>query len=115
MAERHIRFSNIFPEDSRKHAYTAEEAIDYLRNYDNAQYIFLDHDLANIETDIPNNDGACCNEKCGCGIVKHIIAFPPPLLKKIIIHSMNYDGAHKMMLNLKEAGFYAECISFHLL
>lgn len=86
-------------------AYTAQEAIDYLKKN---QYdaIFLDHDL-NYETNNQLND----DEEDGRFVAKYLATqYERCKASLIVIHSLNFRGACEMREILMEGGFASDQI-----
>lgn len=78
------------------------EAICWLKERD-YRMIFLDHDLATEPDD----------ERTGYAVAQWLAAHPGYQREaKIIIHSLNYPGAERMLRVLQESGRQAEHIPF---
>lgn len=81
-------------------AYTGREALDFMREHDDIDVIFLDHDL-NYETVNQLND----EEEDGRWVCKQMIAEDLYKEAQVIIHSMNPLGAEEMEKLLTDAGY----------
>lgn len=87
-----------FHDDELFVARTASEAILYISNIENLDYVSLDHDLggeAFVDTG---------REDCGMEVVRWIIKTRPKF-KRIVVHSWNPPAAKSMVLMLKNAGY----------
>ena len=74
--------------------------------------ILLDHDLReeHYYSDEPDDD------RTGYAVAAWLAAHPDSQpVAQIVIHSLNYAGAQRMLSALVAAGFDAECVPFHYL
>ena len=74
--------------------------------------ILLDHDLREEHywSDEPDD------ERTGYAVAAWLAAHPETQTSaQIVIHSLNYAGAERMLAALLATGFEAECIPFHYL
>lgn len=89
----------------------AGEAVRWLaeREYD---LILLDHDL--LEEHYWSDEWD--DEHTGYAVAAWLAAHPEAQRSaQVVIHSLNYAGAERMLAALVAAGFDAECIPFHYL
>ena len=87
------------------------EAVGWLaeREYD---LILLDHDLREEHYWSDEWD----DERTGYAVAAWLAAHPEAQRSaQVVIHSLNYAGAERMLAALVAAGFDAECIPFHYL
>ena len=72
--------------------------------------ILLDHDLR--EEHYWSDE--CDDERTGYAVAAWLAAHPGAQPRaQVVIHSLNYAGAERMLAALLAAGFDAECIPFH--
>ena len=84
-------------------AYTADTApgmIALLEKHQPADYVFLDHDLGGATYVDSSRDDT------GMGVVRWIVEKKPPI-KRVFVHSLNYEAAEEMVAKLKDAGYTA--------
>lgn len=79
------------------------------------EMVFLDHDL-----DMSHGHGYDETSQCAHAFVKSVlfneVRYPGlRAAKKIVIHSINPDGARGMFLTLKQAGIESELVPFNFL
>ena len=90
---------------------SVEQAIEWLgaREY---ELLLLDHDLldAHYFSDEPDD------ERTGYAVAAWLASHPNAQPRAtVVVHSLNYAGARRMIEKLVEAGFDAECVPFHYL
>jgi CheY-like chemotaxis protein len=74
--------------------------------------VLLDHDLAEEHYFSDRRD----DERTGYAVARWLADNPTSQRDAlIIIHSLNYEGAHRMLAVLRDAGRDAEHVPFHLL
>ena len=108
---RHDWFAERFNGDQLDIAVEPRRAIELLSNYF-YDAIFLDHDL------LPEHykSSAHDDERTGYAVAAWLAARPEAQPgARVVIHSLNYAGAERMLAALVAAGFDAECIPFHYL
>jgi DNA-binding NtrC family response regulator len=88
-----------------------EEAIDWLaaREY---ELVLLDHDLREEHYFSDAPDDARTGYAVAAWLAAHAESQPRA---SVVVHSLNYAGAARMVETLLEAGFDAEHVPFHLL
>lgn len=108
----------LFLDDSLERTKTFTSRIPYCETFLNASSIigkfknckdefdivFLDHDL---EGTFQNSR----EENCGMEVVRHICKHRP-LIKNIIVHSLNYPAAQEMVRKLQDSRYKARYCSF---
>lgn len=108
MDVRHDGFKRRFEGNKMDHAYTAEEAIFYLKmhKYD---LVCLDHDLAPEHY----SDDTYVEDDSGYGVAKFISKMQEDdLPTQVLIHSWNPVGAERMKLQLHGLGIFVACKPF---
>lgn len=93
---------------SAKTFLSASKIINELAKGEKNDIIFLDHDLGHQMFQDSNE------ENCGMAVVRWIVK-NNPIIKNIIVHSLNFDAAMEMVNKLKNAGYKARYISFLML
>ena len=74
--------------------------------------ILLDHDLREEHYWSDERD----DERTGYAVAAWLAAHPDSQPRaQVVVHSLNYAGAERMLAALVAAGFDAECIPFHYL
>lgn len=102
---RHDKFKRKLIGNEVCHCYTADEAIEALKNNEPYDYIFLDHDLS-TEFEKPGKG-------TGYEVANWIANHPQKTAKKrIMIHSLNNIGAAAMMKRLGDVDIRASYIPF---
>ncbi len=94
---------------------TAEQCIQELQKATEPwDYVFLDHDLGfvcnngeTVELQHQNQNDTNTGSEVVRWLVKNRVG-----IKKIIIHSLNYDAAHEMFLKLSDAGYDSQTIGY---
>jgi hypothetical protein len=81
-------------------AYTADEAIEFIRNQSPFDLVSLDHDLGGVY--LPSD------ENSGYAVAEYIAGMDKEKLPgEIVVHSWNESGAEKMIKKLGESGIDA--------
>jgi hypothetical protein len=87
---------------------TAEECIEEIHKMEDIDILFLDHDLGNeVYVDSERED-------CGMEVVRWMIE-KQPIVRTIIVHSMNTPAAQNMVAALRDARYNAHAIPFPIL
>src|SRR5262245_49267713 len=94
---RHRQFRSVMPFAIMVH--TADETIAKLSDGTIWDYVFLDHDLGG-ESFVNSN-----REDTGMGVVRWLAKNPITINKMIYVHSLNADGARKMVEMLRSSGY----------
>jgi CheY-like chemotaxis protein len=84
---------------------TAEDAIYELRQTDEFDVVYLDHDLGGETYVDPRRPDT------GSGVVRWIVANKPKI-GEVVVHSLNTPAANYMVQDLREAGYAASYIPF---
>lgn len=89
------------------HAETAEQCIQMIKNSQNIDWLFLDHDLGG-EAYVNSN-----RKDCGMEVVRFLCDAKLTNLDKIIVHSHNKGAAIEMEKKLYAAGYNVRMIPFY--
>lgn len=91
-----------------KYAHTAQDCIKRIQEMEEISILFLDHDLGGevyVDTD---------REDCGMEVVRWI-ENNNPLIRNIVVHSMNKPAADEMVQRLQDASYNASYVPFTVL
>lgn len=105
---RHETFKKRLQGHSLTHVTTRDEAIDALNTQPQFDMAYLDHSLG--ETEGPLNPGVPAMDlPSGMHVVEHIKSLPlEKRPKTCVVHSMDHQPSHEMVLRLREAGIEAQ-------
>lgn len=106
--ERHRVFGRTAAGHAVDHAYTAAEAIAFLRG-DTYEVVYLDHDLGGPESEGLILDGVEDGRFVAHWIAEHAHDMPGTFF---VVHSLNFAGAEAMMALLRGVGLEARRIPF---
>jgi CheY-like chemotaxis protein len=84
--------------DNVDYVKTSDEAIELLKNNNDYEIVFLDHDLGGLQMEWQE-------ENCGMNVVDWIISNSYTKNCVYVIHSFNYPRGLEMYSRLKDAGY----------
>jgi CheY-like chemotaxis protein len=104
-------FDKAFPHYERDTTHEVSAAVQWLRERDYS-LIFLDHDLAEEHYELEMADDGLTGYNVAAWLALHPECQPAT---PIIIHSLNYPGAQRMLQCLLDSGRNVQYVPFHYL